>query len=535
MFQILQDILGAQWWLILAITVYGLAWAVYGDLYRHETSRRRWIVDLRRNHWGLWYRNRLRGTLRWVDRKLPGPDTAKPIPGPAIATAFSTPLLNVCFGLAVIYPIGFALIQWLWTGSPLYFGIVLVYPANVPPLDRLGTLVLLILSALAWRIAFSETARQHLVARLRVLRLPDWPVDLAMMGIAVGVAFSAASLSSITARLVEGPFELFSNSTSYAVSMAALIAGVAAAGKINAWPAGLIAVLYMLSALFSAAAAPDYFVGIQLVVFFATYTLVDVTIRESDRPSSVLLIFGFVLLSALLMLVTYVPIESQYARGASALLTFLAILPILNGLADFLSTGLTRLLLARSVRGDDGWPWEWLADALAAVAVLIGLGSVAIWLGATFGLSHGVALIEVKGLLEGIAERPEEHWWVFGMLFSTLVPTVLHLALGSFGLALRSSRRLRLHIADDLAAAGAGDVVRGRWGVQWLCLTMAVTVMLPVFAVGTVIEYAGEMGCGLLWLFRSVAALSGVAGVEGPPGGVCAPPPSGPPLPMAGG
>ncbi|MEM9146263.1 MAG: hypothetical protein AAGC57_08700, partial [Pseudomonadota bacterium] len=173
-------------------------------------------------------------------------------------------------------------------------------------------------------------------------------------------------------------------------------------------------------------------------------------------------------------------------------------------------------------REDEHVPWEFLADAVGAVVILLALGGFVIWFGSSFGLSHGVPILDVAGLLTGVTERPAEHWWLYAALFSTLLPTVAHLALGSFGLVLRASIRLRRHIADDLAAAAAGDVVRGRWGVQWLCLTMTLTIMVPVGVVGHIVEHSDTMGCWLLEAFRAVAALGGVAGLEA---AGCAPPP----------
>lgn len=452
MFQILQDILGAQWWLIVAIAVYGLAWAVYGDIYKHAPSRERWIAYLYCNHWGRWYRRHLRSVLARVDRALPGPEEPKRFPGPAIAAAFSAPLLDLCLRFAVAYPIGFALLQWWIGGGAVTLGTVEVLPGEVHWLERSATIGGTALITGSFLVVLLHSLRAALAQRL-VQR-------------GVGVRFAEPIVALVALAGAGALGSAIAGAGATAGELAVAVAGVLAVGGARAGAnavafAGMVTVTVAVAGAFAGTGAVAFAVAVAGA--FAGAVAQAWLGRRAGRPAFFLALYALALLLGVALVSLDVPVPAEWARGVASLLTFLAILPIANALADFASIGLTRLLLARSVRDDDGWPWEWIVDALAAVLVLLALGSGVIWFGSSITLSPWVPLIDIRGLLEGIAAAPGEHIWLYAALFSTLAPTIAHLTLGSFGLVLRASRRLRLHIAADLVAAGRGDVVRGRW------------------------------------------------------------------------
>ncbi|MEM8596219.1 MAG: hypothetical protein AAGF76_07115, partial [Pseudomonadota bacterium] len=60
----------------------------------------------------------------------------------------------------------------------------------------------------------------------------------------------------------------------------------------------------------------------------------------------------------------------------------------------------------------------------------------------------------------------------------------------------------------------AGDSVRGRWAVQWLCLSMTVTILVPLFILGQIIDHHAAIGAGLLDLFVDFAQFLGEPGLE---------------------
>ncbi|MEM6680120.1 MAG: hypothetical protein AAF675_19840 [Pseudomonadota bacterium] len=171
------------WWLLLGLAIYGLSWSVYGDLWKPgseaATARNRWCRDLRENYWSNWYDRQLTAALNWIDGKL-GDDVdekARPYatwrnrprmawfgrrfggqkdawlsrgggaplsrgsrgdvwPSKACQRAWSFPLFNIVMAVAVAYPIGLLLLQWVVTGDPARLGTVVVIESGPPALLR---------------------------------------------------------------------------------------------------------------------------------------------------------------------------------------------------------------------------------------------------------------------------------------------------------------------------------------------------------------------------------------------------------------
>lgn len=126
-----------------------------------------------------------------------------------------------------------------------------------------------------------------------------------------------------------------------------------------------------------------------------------------------------------------------------AFLLFLGLLTLLNAPFDWLSLGLTRALLRRGLELGGLWPYVLaLADAVLAAAVITVLGTVCV-LGvqtfATVAVATGgedAGILDVEDLLAGIHDRPAdpEFWWVYAMLFSTMIPSLVNLAIGGASL-----------------------------------------------------------------------------------------------------
>ncbi|MGF1554394.1 MAG: hypothetical protein ACFBWO_18105 [Paracoccaceae bacterium] len=201
-------------------------------------------------------------------------------------------------------------------------------------------------------------------------------------------------------------------------------------------------------------------------------------------------------------------VEHDRRDAVGSVILFLVVLLILNALADFGSIGLTRHLLRRSL-SEHGWQRRlyFLLDALGAIAALVLLGFAFVAVCRLAAFSDGTALYDLDALLANIDARPNAYWWLYLGFASTLLPTLAHLAVGSFGFVLMASSSLRGLIASHLRAALDGDVVKGRWAVQFLCLSMTATVVLPPVLLGHLIEHHAAIGGAYLDLMRDVAAL----------------------------
>ncbi|PJN96762.1 hypothetical protein CNY89_00625 [Amaricoccus sp. HAR-UPW-R2A-40] len=104
----------------------------------------------------------------------------------------------------------------------------------------------------------------------------------------------------------------------------------------------------------------------------------------------------------------------------------------MNAWADFASIGLTRWRLRIGVQHN--LVANAILDAVAAVLILIALAFAMVATMYLLRTADGVPLYDAAALLADLRDRRENYWWLAFMLFSTLLPTLAHLAIGAFAL-----------------------------------------------------------------------------------------------------
>jgi hypothetical protein len=220
-------------------------------------------------------------------------------------------------------------------------------------------------------------------------------------------------------------------------------------------------------------------------------------------------------------------------------LLFLGLLTFLNAPFDWASLGLTRALLRRGLELKGWWPFGLaLLDALAA-AVIIAVLAITMVLGvqlfdtlavrgggppilplvpdqfAGMAVSETVAtaIARETPLLNGLAANPAapEFWWVYALLISTMVPSLINLAVGGTALVRAApgvSAWLLGHLPADRAVAAHDRL----WIALVLTLQPAAGVILAILTQGVIayglIFYAmPAVGLGLLDTARALAKL----------------------------
>ena len=228
------------------------------------------------------------------------------------------------------------------------------------------------------------------------------------------------------------------------------------------------------------------------------------------------MLLGALILLLLGLLVAASFADARDARGPTLLL-FLALLPLLNALADFGSTGATRAFLRRGLAGQ---PWKWaLIDLGVGMGVFLALGAaiilsvqVVIWLG-------GPALIDLPLLLADAATEgsllnaPERYYWLYFTFLSTLLPTFAHLVIWLLSFATTAPGVMRRGIARLLEAGGDGRKGAGRIGLNMLCLAISAAVTGACALVwygyqGLVLAFP-HFGAGLVAMFSWIAQSMG--------------------------
>ncbi|MBV8096457.1 MAG: hypothetical protein JO110_25095 [Acetobacteraceae bacterium] len=155
-----------------------------------------------------------------------------------------------------------------------------------------------------------------------------------------------------------------------------------------------------------------------------------------------------VLLFAIVVAMIAVCYSAAVWLGASRLwlilgpvLVFLGLFTLLNAPFDWFSLGLTRALLRRGLELGGWWPYGLaLVDACLAAAIIALLAlTMVVGVQAFDALAvhgGGKPALPLDPLFNGIAANPTapEYWWLYALLLSTMIPSLVNLAIGGTSL-----------------------------------------------------------------------------------------------------
>ncbi|MDX8348561.1 hypothetical protein SLH49_11235 [Cognatiyoonia sp. IB215446] len=194
------------------------------------------------------------------------------------------------------------------------------------------------------------------------------------------------------------------------------------------------------------------------------------------------------------------------------LILFLLLLPIVNGFADFASTGCTRYCLGKAVKGDVFRPWWVFVDVAAGFICFILLTCVFILIVHASDTYTNHQLVELDKLLGdatvqgSILNSPNDYWWLYIAFGSTLVPTFLHLILWVCSIPIITPKLLRTYQVKLLKSGLSGNSVSGKGAILLLSLQAAAAVTLTCYvsykAVSLISVYHPEFLVGLVDVFR---------------------------------
>lgn len=134
-----------------------------------------------------------------------------------------------------------------------------------------------------------------------------------------------------------------------------------------------------------------------------------------------------------------VPIADIFlnSRGYLKVFLFFGVLSLINAPFDWLSLGLTRGLLRKGLRMGGLAPvWLGALDVLLSTLIIAALAVAAVIAIQVFNRMAGDEILDVFGLLNGISLEwwRAEYWWVYVMILSTQLPSLVNLAIGATAL-----------------------------------------------------------------------------------------------------
>lgn len=416
---------GALAWHWLAFSLW-LGLALVALLMQAETEGRAYLTaTLRHSRYTQVYLYLARPLNTWLWHRLgrmePRPDgTLRPPAETAplwqlMRMALTWRVLNLAFFLAVAYPVLALLRPWLFGGDAVLGAGIVVFPASPFWPERavvLGQLVVLAAGFVGRHLAAASSQRFW-------RSVADW----------LPIAAFSVSVAVVSAGVYSG---------------AGTVAGQVAFAGVFAFTgaiAGVFAGRGALASAFSGVGAVA-FAGVGVVafadadtgafVFAGAFALAVSILWGKDRPgiAVMLLLFGWSL--GLAVLARFADI-SAFSPDLKAAIIFLAVLPIINGLFDALSYAATLATMRKGLATPLA-PLLGLLDLGIGALLFAGLGATMLAVIAALNALANAPLVDLPALFVGLRTSPGDYWWLYMMLFSTLVPTALHLLLAALAL-----------------------------------------------------------------------------------------------------
>ncbi|MDC1291730.1 hypothetical protein N8X78_05340 [Planktomarina temperata] len=232
--------------------------------------------------------------------------------------------------------------------------------------------------------------------------------------------------------------------------------------------------------------------------------------RSSHQMAWRLLYCG--VLVALLIVAIKMPDDfgaGQRSRAVFVMLTF-CLLPLVNAVFDFASVGLTRYLLRLGLEQKRA-AWRAVLDGLGGIAIFFALGCTLIAFVTFVVPADGVPLVDLTQLFADMRRAPGDYIWLMVTLFSTLLPTLLHISVAVLTLGLQYPAGVRNFVAGLLERgehSGQAALLSG------ICICAMITIALwcPIWIFTFVITHDhGAIVNAVLWGFEAFAwAIGGI-------------------------
>ena len=475
---------------VIVVTVHYwmvLGYGAYGTRSRQRERYNRLRTELHAGgRAGAAYERILRRALDGVDRILGDDGEAERTLFPrafglrARAPLWTATSYDRCLLFAFVYPIGAIFIIWTASGhvGPAEVGLGL--STNVPAWRRgleLLSLLILCLSFVYW------------------MRTNGWRLKTCAILAGTG-AFVASSLLFVN-NAPEPDSSSIGTLASMLIVMYAFLVGtigiVASTMNIVGALGITWALVFPISTVIAVRAAD--LVNSQVIVFaiflfsFLTASIAIISIGHLMYARSA---FGrFLLIYSIVGLLFAVSAPWWLGSGfewlfVGPMLLFLVVLTLVNAPFDWLTLGLTRALLRRGLELGGWWPLGVaLLDLFAAAMVVCALSIATLWIVQVFThftiLGGGRLVLEAGQVLEGLADPQRrtapEYWWLYAMLFSTLIPSIVNVTLGALSI-LRGVPGLHARLAKRLPR-GAAMLGIDRW---WVALVLALQATLSLIA-----------------------------------------------------
>jgi len=397
-----------------------------------------------------------------------------------VAALWTPSALDKCILFAFVYPQALLLVGWVITGKAGAAETVLGLANLADPLPRYITMGAVVAASYAYYKCYKILGREGAGARdpkqVRRFRFLLWVVVF-MAGGLIGAYW-----------LGHGP-----GAVGGAVILSSSVAGAVSGDVLVAMLSGFVATAFgifmeMHFGVFSAAiVAAATCSGTGLVIrALSGHASAWCNLRRRIQHNN---LFWWLYLASAIG--TYIALAKILPRSSAwpvigPILLFYGLLPAINAPFLWVSVGMTRALLWLGLERKGWWPYVYaLLDAAIAVVSVVLLvaamivGVQVINLMAVQG--GGKPLLDVAPLLVAVIDSLRhysfnaEYWWIYTLLFSAMIPSLMNLAIGGFSLVRGIpvlSRRLQAYLPE-----GHGVAQHDR---NWISFVLSIQAMAGI-------------------------------------------------------
>ncbi|MCI0598808.1 MAG: hypothetical protein L0Y60_04690 [Beijerinckiaceae bacterium] len=398
-----------------------------GSIERQDYDRLR--AKLKEGNWGArLYAKWLTAVLDWTGRFFgdAGKESKTPFLPPLFRLKYPAPLwtapaLDRCLLLALIYPVATIFLIWAISGHAGPAEAALGLEADRSGWERGLTVAAIgVLSFALWHFRWTGRWKSR-----RLSAFAAFSAAAAVFAGAGTIAFASAVFVSAVAFAV-------AFADAFAVAFAVTFA-VTLALAVTIRVAVAVAFAGALAGAFALAGAVVGITTFAILLFFVNKSAVD-----HGWQGRFLTVFLPVMSVACLTAAPFLAPLPAWDRSGPLLL-FLGLLTLLNAPFDWASLGLTRALLRRGLELGGWWPYVLaLLDACLAAFIIVVLaltmviGVQAFDKLAVHAGGEKAAVLPLDALFDGIAKSPAapEYWWIYALLLSTMIPSLVNLAIG---------------------------------------------------------------------------------------------------------
>ena len=424
------------------------------------------------------------------------------------AKPWGWPLFDLTMRLSIFYPITIIVVLWIICGK-VYAGDLVFLNGALEPSYRIFSFIILASLLLYSIIGIYPTG----TLGVKILRIMVLVVGLV---VAIGTVLLSVNDSDVRSMAVTNNPNLMKIAIVWCqIALLGIYSFLQLFWRKHLF--GIVSSVFVITLSITLSAVFPYAMEDRntalLFIPLVTSALAAYSLNYLAKYNYGLSIYGFVIFLILLIgLVAFLDLKPTEYASMMVLVCF-GILPILNGVFDYLSIGLTRCLVRMGAKSpQQAFLFGFIDLFFACIAfvalifsMMLTVALIERWIDSTELLDLGLLIAEL-----GDDDLKGDYWWLYLTVFSTLAPTVLHWIVSFWSLPGMVLRPWRTRLAGFLRQRGL--ILPHRWLLAGELVALSMCWLFIVSLPGTILIWltpkaVNKMGEFYLFLANKTSSI----------------------------